>query len=326
MNATEPETGKVLRTPEARFRTLPDYPFAAHWLEEPAGFPGVRMHYLDETPADPKPDVVLCLHGHPTWSYLFRRVIPRLTAAGYRVVAPDLPGFGKSDKPADEAVHSAEALRGAVIDLIERLALDQVIVAGHDWGGTLALTLPAALPERITGLLLMNCILPTGDLRLPDGVIGWRTYNAANPDLNVPGLMAKANRILTFGECRAYGAPFPDAAHKAAVRALPALIPHDRDAPGAALMREARAFLGETWRGASQFVWGLRDPVHGHSILRRMHALIPDSPAPITLDHAGHFLPEWGDEFIDAAMDSIAAQIAARRVAEATEKESDAAV
>lgn len=309
---------RVLRTPESRFGKLPGYAFAPHWLDEAAGFPRARMHYLDEAPAPPrKAETVLCLHGHPTWSYLFRRTIPRLTAAGYRVVAPDLPGFGKSDKPEDETLFSVESLRGAVVDLIGRIALDDVIVVGHDWGATLALTLPAALPGRVSGLVLMNFALPTGDRRLPDGVIGWRRYNADNPDLDIPRLMAKANRVLTFGECRAYGAPFPDASYKAGVRALPRLLTEARNAPGAALLREARDELGASWRGAAQLVWGLRDPVHGHSILRALHGLFPDSPKPIALDHAGHFLPEWGDEFTDAAITSIAAQIAERRAAEA---------
>lgn len=308
----------VLRTPEERFANLPGYPFAPHWIDDVAGFPGVRMHYVDEAPEDAaRPQTVLCLHGHPTWSYLFRRAIPVFAAAGHRVVAPDLPGFGKSDKPEDESLFGVESLRGAVVDLAERLELDDLIVVGHDWGGTLALALPAALPGKVSGLVVMNCAFPTGDRRLPDGVLGWRRYNAANPDLNVPGLMAKANRILGFGECRAYGAPFPGAAWKAAVRALPALASEDYDAPGAAILREARAVLAESWRGASQFVWGLRDPVHGHSVLRRLHGLLPGTPKPITLDHAGHFLPEWADEFAAAALESVAAQIAARRAAEA---------
>lgn len=316
---------KVLRTPEARFSALPGYPFAPRWLDDVAGFPGVRMHYLDERPdpAQARRETVLCLHGHPTWSYLFRRMVPRLTAAGYRAVAPDLPGFGKSDKPADEAAFTVEALRAAVVDLVERLELDGIVAVGHDWGAVLAQTLPLALPERVAGLVVMNCTSPTADRRLPDGVIGWRAYNAANPDLNVPGLMAKANRVLTFGECRAYGAPFPDAAHKAAVRALPALYTRDADSPAAALLRKARAFLGESWRGASQFVWGMRDPVHGPSALRALHGAVAGSPAPMTLDHAGHFLPEWGDEFTDAAMESIAAQIAARRAPEEAEEDGE---
>ena len=105
----------VLRTPESRFAALPGYPFAPHWLDDIAGFPGVRVHYVDEPPGgEAKPETVLCLHGHPTWSYLFRRAVPRLAAAGYRVVAPDLPGFGRSDKPVDEVLFTVESLRAAV--------------------------------------------------------------------------------------------------------------------------------------------------------------------------------------------------------------------
>jgi len=338
MSETDPAGDTVLRTPEARFDTLPDFPFEPHFIDDLPGFPGVRVHYLDEEPtgeapgapelaADVSDDAVaaaarwspaatiLCLHGHPTWSFLYRRMIPLMCGAGYRVVAPDLPGFGKSDKPADEAAFSVELLRDAVIGFIEALDLRDLIIVGHDWGATLALTLPMAMPDRIKGLVIMNCALPTGDRRLPDGVIGWRTYNANNPDLNVPGLMAKANRILTFGECRAYGAPFPDTSYKAAIRALPALVSENVDAPGAELMREARDFLNQEWDGASQMVVGLRDPVHAHSFMRTLHGQIRDCPEPISLEHAGHFVPEWGDEFAEAAIRSIEVQIDEKREA-----------
>jgi len=320
---------EILRTPEARFEALPGYPFAPHYLDELPGFAGVRVHYVDEPPAAAddheegaaagaaarwrRPRAVLCLHGQPTWSYLYRRMIPILAGEGYRVVAPDLPGFGKSDKPVEEGPFSLPSLRAAVIGLIEALDLRDLVVIGHDWGAVIAASLPLALAERISGLVLMNTTLPTGDRRLPDGVVGWRTFNAANPDLNIPGLMAKANRILNVGECRAYGAPFPDTRHKAAVRALPALMSDDFNAPGGALMRAARAFLAEAWEGASQLVVGLRDPVHGHTAMRRLHRDIRNGPEPILLEHAGHFVPEWGDEFCDLAMRSIEAQIDERR-------------
>jgi len=347
MSETDPVGDTILRTPEERFENLPDFAFAPHFTDDLPGFPGVRVHYVDEAAASEavgepdlasdisdeaaaaaarwsRPTTILCLHGHPTWSFLYRRMIPLMTGAGYRVVAPDLPGFGRSDKPTDEAPYSIEALRDAVIGFIEALDLRDLIVVGHDWGATLALTLPMAMPERVKGLVIMNCALPTGDRRLPDGVIGWRTYNANNLDLNVPGLMAKANRILTFGECRAYGAPFPDTSYKAAVRALPALISEDVDAPSAELMREARRYLTEDWEGASQLVVGLRDPVHGHSSMRTLHGQVRDCPEPIMLEHAGHFVPEWSDEFADAAMRSIEAQIDEKRQAAIAETEAAA--
>lgn len=335
---SETDSAKILRTPDDRFENLPDFPYRPHYLDGLPGFAGVRVHYLDEPgagapPAAPefdgdlseaalaaaaqwtRPDTILCLHGHPTWSFLYRRMIPIMTGQGYRVVVPDLPGFGKSDKPVDEGAYSIESLRAAVIGFIEALDLRNLIVVGHDWGAMLALTLPMAMQERIKALVIMNCALPTGDRRLADGVIGWRTYNQNNPDLNVPGLMAKANRILTFGECRAYGAPFPDVTYKAAVRALPASIPEDVDAPGAELMRETRQYLTDQWDGASQIIVGPRDPVHGHSSMRALHGQIRGCPEPIMLEHAGHFVPEWGDEFADAMLRSIELQIDEKRYA-----------
>jgi len=305
---------QVLRTEDERFEDLPGFAFAPHYLEGLDSFASLRVHYLDEGPKDAK-RVFLCLHGHPTWCYLWRRTIPVITAAGHRVVAPDLPGFGRSDKPADEAAYGFERLRACLIELIERLELDNMVVVGHDFGTSLGLTLPVDMPTRIVGLVAMNGILATGDRRLPDGVIGWRTYNANNPDLNIPGLMAKANRILTFGECRAYGAPFPDARYKAGVRALPRLIAEHAGDPGAELGRRARDYLGRHWQGASQIVVGMRDPVIGHSAMRYVHDLIRDCPRGIMLEHAGHFLPEWADEFMPSVLASLTRQEQARREA-----------
>jgi len=301
-----PDAG-TLRTPDDRFADLPGFPFQPHYIAGLEGYPGARVHYVDEGPRDAA-SVMLCLHGHPTWSYLFRRMIPIMAAAGHRVIAPDLPGFGRSDKPADEADYSFERLRALLLDFIDRLGLANVTLVMHDWGGTLGLTLPMERPETVTGLIVMNCCLPTGEGPLPSGVAGWRTYNQNTPDLNVPGLMAKANRILTFGECRAYGAPFPDAAHKAGVRALPRLIADQSDAPGAETARRARGFLSEAWDGVSQVVIGGRDPVIGVSAMRSLHACIRNTPPLVSLSHAGHFLPEWGDEFLESALASLVRQ------------------
>lgn len=302
---------EIYRTPDSRFENLPDYPFAPNYVEGLPGFEPVRVHYVDEGPGDAE-SVYLCLHGHPTWSFLFRRMIPIFTRHGHRVVAPDLPGFGKSDKPADEAMFSFDALRAALIGFIERLDLRNLTLVMHDWGGTLGLTLPHVMAERIRALVVMNCWLAGGDRPWPNGLVGWRTYNANTPDLNVPGLMAKANRILTFGECRAYGAPFPDSGHKAAIRALPPLMPEKTDDPGAEIGREARRYLAEAWDGASQVVIAGRDPVVGHSAMRRLASALRGTPKPIFLEHAGHFVPEWGDEFAEAVMVSLAEQEAQR--------------
>lgn len=298
---------EVLRTPEDRFENLPDYPFEPHFLDGLPGFDGVRVHYVDE--GEPTADsVYLCLHGHPTWSYLFRRMIPIFAHHGHRVVAPDLPGFGKSDKPANESAYSFEALRDAVIGFIETLDLQNITLVMHDWGASLGLTLPHSMPDRIRALVVMNSWLATGDREMPNGVVGWRVYNESAPDLNVPGLMAKANRILTFGECRAYGAPYPGTEYKAALRALPPLLAQGADDPGAEIARDARHFLATEWDGASQVVIAGRDPVVGHTAMRRFAADLRGTPRPMFLDHAGHFVPEWGDEFAEPVMKSLADQ------------------
>ena len=159
----------VLRTPDERFANLPGYPFAPHYISDLEGYPGLRVHYLDEGPRDAA-KVFLCLHGQPTWSYLYRRMIPVFTAAGHRVVAPDLLGFGKSDKPADDARYTFMFHRDLLKNLVERLDLRNVVLTVQDWGGLLGLTLPMEMPERFSGLLIMNTAFATGDVPLAAGL------------------------------------------------------------------------------------------------------------------------------------------------------------
>ena len=164
---------KILRTPEDRFDKLPGYPFEANYLEDLAAARGARVHYLDEGPRDA--DVTwLCLHGEPTWSYLYRKMIPVFTAAGHRVIAPDLVGFGKSDKFEADAAYHFDFHRGVLLELVERLDLGNIRLVCQDWGGLLGLTLPMAMPGRFTGLLVMNTAFNTGDMPLGDGFLAWR--------------------------------------------------------------------------------------------------------------------------------------------------------
>jgi len=199
----------ILRTPDERFANLPGYPFAPHYLSDLGGYPGLRVHYLDEGPRDAA-KVFLCLHGQPTWSYLYRRMIPVFTAAGHRVVAPDLPGFGKSDKPADDARYTFMFHRDLLKNLVERLDLVNVVLTVQDWGGLLGLTLPPEMPERFSGLLVMNTAFATGDVPLGQGFLDWRAYNNKNPDMAVGKLLARSCPHLTPAEAAAYDAPYPD--------------------------------------------------------------------------------------------------------------------
>ncbi len=309
----------ALRTPDGRFASLPGYAYPPQYTEHA----GLRVHYLDEGPRDAVV-TALCLHGNPTWSYLYRKMIPVFTAAGLRVVAPDLIGFGRSDKPVDEAAHTWELHRGMLLALIERLDLKDVMLVVQDWGGLLGLTLPMAYlapkapaapaprggalgsgqpvaePERFTRLLVMNTGLGVGTVT--EGFRQWRTYSNSQPDLAVGKLIARGKTDMSAAEGAAYDAPFPDATYKAAVRAFPNLVPDGDDVPGAALSREAAAFWRERWAGESFMAIGMKDPVLGPPAMASLARTIRGCPPALEVAEGGHFVQEWGAPIAQAAL------------------------
>jgi pimeloyl-ACP methyl ester carboxylesterase len=278
-----------MRTHDERFAGLAGFAFQPHYLE----WRGLRAHYLDEGKGD---TTYLCLHGNPTWSYLYRRMIPPFVASGARVVAPDLIGFGRSDKPEDEATYSFDFHREMLLFFVEALDLRNITLVVQDWGGVLGLTLPMEMPERFARLLLMNTALATGDTPLSPGFIAWRSYSKKNPDLAVGKLLARACPHLSEAEAAAYDAPFPDARYKAGVRRFPPLVPERYDDPGAALSRKARDFLHNAWSGESFMAIGATDPVLGLDVMRQLQRWIRGCHAPLVVENGGHFLQEWGDE------------------------------
>jgi haloalkane dehalogenase len=291
-------TTDPLRTPDARFNALPGFPFAPRYSE----FASLRVHYLDEGPADAAAASVtaLCLHGNPSWSYLYRHMIPVFTAAGLRVVAPDLIGFGRSDKPAKAEAHSFDFHRSMLLDFIERLDLKNILLVCQDWGGLLGLTLPMAMPERFTRLLVMNTGLGTG--RVTEGFRQWRDYSNQQTDLPVGKLIRRGKPDMTDAEVAAFDAPFPDPSYKAALRAFPNLVPDGDDAPGAALSREAGRFWQEQWSGESFMAIGMQDPVLGEMPMRALQKRIRGCPPPMEVTQGGHFLQEWGAPIAAAAL------------------------
>jgi haloalkane dehalogenase len=299
-SVTEVRPG-VLRTPEARFAALPGYPFAPHYEDALPGFAGLRLHYLDEGPRDADA-TFLCLHGQPTWSYLYRRMIPVFTACGARVVAPDLYGFGRSDKPLDEAWYTFTRHRDALLAFVRALDLRRVTLVCQDWGGLLGLTLPLADPARYARLLVMNTVLATGTSPLGEGFRAWRAWVNANPDFPVGKLLRRGCRHLSDGEVAAYDAPFPDAAYKAGARRFPNLVCDSPDAEGADLSRQAAAWWQADWRGQSFMAIGMQDVVIPPPAMHRLRALIRDCPPPLELAEAGHFVPEWGEQVARAAL------------------------
>ena len=296
---------QVLRTPQERFVDLPGYAFTGHSVDDLEACAGLRIHYLDEGPADAE-SVFLCLHGQPTWSYLYRRMIPVFTEAGHRVVAPDLAGFGKSDKPVDDSSYTYSFHREMLRALVQRLDLRNIVLVVQDWGGLLGLTLPMQAPERYRGLLVMNTTFATGDLPLGQGFLDWRAYNNKNPDMAVGKLMARSCPQLTPAEAAAYDAPFPDASYKAGVRRFPNLVPDHPDADGAALSRQAREWFRTQWSGKTFMAVGMKDPVLGPAVMRYVAAQIRHCPAPMEVAEAGHFLQEWGEPVARAALKALA--------------------
>ena len=291
----------ALRTPEERFANLPGYPWPPNYLSDLPALSGLRLHYLDIGPKD-APLTWLCLHGNPAWSYLYRKMIPVFEAAGYRVVAPDLVGFGKSDKPKKDSAHSFTWHRQVLLEFIERLDLKHVVLVVQDWGGLLGLTLPMAAPDRYLGLLVMNTALGTGDVPLSPGFVAWREMCAKNPDFDVARLFSRGNPQMNESECAAYMAPFPDNGHRAALRAFPPMVPEFEDSDGAAVSREARAFWRDLWSGQTFMAIGAQDPVLGPPVMRGLQKLIRGCPEPMVIEHAGHFVQEHGEPIARAAV------------------------
>jgi len=279
----------ALRTPERCFENLPGYPWSPHYISDLPALKGLRMHYLDEGPPEPA-RTWLCLHGNPAWSYLYRKMLPAFLEQGDRVIAPDLVGFGKSDKPKRDAAHSFSWHRQVLLEFVERLDLRNVILVVQDWGGLLGLTLPMAAPERYDGLLVMNTALGTGDTPLSPGFIAWREMCAKNPDFDVARLFARGNPHLSADECAAYDGAFPP------------MVPAHVDADGAAISRDAREFWRTEWAGRSFMAVGAQDPVLGPPVMQALRAGIRGCGEPIVLPHAGHFVQEHGAEIARAAV------------------------
>jgi haloalkane dehalogenase len=295
---------EILRTPDERFRALPGFAWAPHYVDDLPGFERIRVHHLDEGPRDAAV-TALCLHGNPSWCYLYRHMIRVFTAAGLRVVAPDLIGFGRSDKPADAAWHTFERHRTMLLRFIERLDLKNILLVCQDWGGIFGLTLPHEMRSRFTRLLVMNTALGTG--QVTEGFRRWRAYSNAQADLPVGALLARGKPDMSAAEVAAYDAPFPDATYKAALRAFPNLVPdvelHGEAAPGAAISRRAGEFWRHDWSGEAFMAIGMKDPVVGAAPMRALQQVIRNCPPPIEISEAGHFVQEWGVPIASAALE-----------------------
>lgn len=290
----------ALRTPDERFADLPDFRFLPHYVENLPGYEGLRAHYLDEGPRD-SDRTFLCLHGEPTWSYLYRKMIPVMLESGARVVAPDFLGFGRSDKPVQDSTYTFQFHREFLLRLVERLDLRNITLVVQDWGGTLGLTLPVDAGFRVTldRLFVMNTVLPVGEPLGPH-FYDWRSLVRNTHDLPVGDWIRQAVPGLTPQEMAAYDAPFPDRRFQAGARTFPDLAMVDSGMEGVAESKAALRFWAEEWSGETFMAIGANDPdVETMQTLRHQ---IRGCPEPLLVEGAGHFVQEWGDSVARAAL------------------------
>jgi haloalkane dehalogenase len=284
----------VFRTPDDAFARLPDYPFAPRSLD----VDGLRMSYLDEGAGAP----VLLLHGEPTWSFLWRRLVPPLVAAGRRVVAPDLLGFGRSDKPADPAWYSYDRHVDSVVRLVQALDLRDLGLVVHDWGGPIGLRLAVENEERIDRLVILDTGIGAG--QAPSET--WLRFREA---VRRTGGALDVGRLVTAGTARglpddvraAYDAPFPTPESKAGALAFPELVPTDPEHPSAAPMNRVRDAL-RSWEKPALVVWGAEDAVLPPSVAERFVELLPGATGPELVAGASHFLQEDAPDEVAAAV------------------------
>jgi len=288
----------ILRTPDDRFVDLPDYPFAPNYVDVDAGDRSrLRIHYLDEGPPDG--ETVLLLHGEPTWSYLYRKMIPHLTAAGLRAVALDLVGFGRSDKPAHRSDYTYQSHVDWTWAAVEAIGLDAITLACQDWGGLIGLRLVGEHPERFARVVAANTFLPTGDRPPGDAFLAWQRYSQDAPEFRV-GRIVHGGCVtdLPSEVVAAYDAPFPDDTYQQGARQFPLLVPTRPDDPAAAANRAAWDSLRRFER---PFLCAFSDSdaiTKGADHVFRTEIPGAVGQAHTTVIGAGHFLQEdQGPEF-----------------------------
>ena len=278
---------KYLRTPESRFENLPGYDFAPHYVD----IDGLRMHYVDEGPAEADP--VLLLHGEPSWSYLYRKMIPVLAAAGHHVIAPDLIGFGKSDKPTAVGDYSYAGHVNWIRQFIETLDFNDITLFCQDWGSLIGLRVAAENERRFSRIALGNGFLPTGDEEFPRAFKIWRAFARWSPWFPIGRIIQSGTIIeLSKEEMAAYDAPFPSAKYKAGARAFPRLVPTTPDNPASDANRRAWDEF-ERWDKPFLTTFSNRDPITRGGD-RPFQSKVPGAQdlEHVKIRNAGHFLQE----------------------------------
>jgi haloalkane dehalogenase len=281
----------VFRTPDERFEDLPGYPFEPHYADAL----GMRMHHVDEGEGDP----IVCFHGEPSWSYLYRRMLPPLVAGGHRVICPDLAGFGRSDKPTDFGWYSYDRHVEFVSEGLASLDLSGATVVVQDWGGPIGLRWAVENADRVERLVVMNTGLFTG--RVSEGFLAWRAFAEKNPDLPV-GFVIQGGTSTELPDdvVAAYEAPFPNAESKAGAATFPLLVPVDEGQAGAAAMLAVIEEL-RGWEKPALIAFSDSDPVFPYPRAgQQFETMIPGAGEQVRIEGGAHFLQEdRGDQIAE---------------------------
>ena len=292
---------KILRTPDNRFSNLLDYPFKPNYIQ----LGDIRIHYVDE--GESSAEVVLLIHGEPTWSYLYRKMVPIVSESGYRVIVPDLVGFGKSDKPINQKDYTYEKHVGWISSFIESLDLIDINLFCQDWGGLIGLRIVSEQGYRFNRIIASNTSLPTGDFKVPKAFFNWQKFSQDTPVFNASKIVKSScvNKISNEVQ-KAYDAPFPDETYKAGARRFPMLVPTSPNDPSSQPNREAWEKL-KNWHKPFLTAFSDSDPItKGGDIL--FQKLIPGCKgiSHKTIVGAGHFLQEdKGPELAQLIVDFI---------------------
>jgi haloalkane dehalogenase len=298
----------TLRTPDDRFASLPEFPFAPHYADIADGEGGeLRVHYVDEGPSEAQP--VLLMHGEPSWSFLYRRMIPVLVDAGLRAVAPDLVGFGRSDKPTHRTDYTYQRHVDWMTSWLAAVDLRNATLVGQDWGGLIGLRLVAEHPDRFARVVAANTFLPTGDRHPGDAFVAWQRFSQETPDFAVGTIVNRGCATdLSPEVVAAYDAPFPDESYKEGARQFPMLVPTSPDDPAAGPNRDAWEVL-RRWTKPFLCAFSDLDPITNGAD-RVLRALIPgcEGQPHAVIEGAGHFLQEdRGDHLAHVIADFIGA-------------------
>lgn len=299
---------EFIRTDDSRFADLDGFDFAPHYSEIDDLEGGkLRLQYIDEGPKDG--EIVLCLHGEPTWSYLYRHMIPVFTGAGHRAIAPDLIGFGRSDKPLHREDYSYARHVAWMRDWVQQLDLRGITLVAQDWGGLIGLRLVAEMPERFAQIVVANTALPTGDQPMGDAFKSWRDYSQKADPFDAGRIVyGGTSQKISAGEIAAYNAPFPDESYKAGARAFPMLVPDSPDNPASEDNRAAWKVLRSldvpvlTAFGADDRIMAGVD-----AVFQKLMPGAAGQPHQV-LPNAGHFLQEdVGPELAKLVVEFVAA-------------------